>query len=91
MFVARVSFILSAIAVASVTAITTALAQLGGVLTRDSFPIGDADGILCQVQDRSVGNPASQTIFDRRWAVVCRDNPRPVAEIFAFQNFDASA
>nr|WP_298929117.1 CHAT domain-containing protein [uncultured Erythrobacter sp.] len=62
-------------------------AQSSPVLTRDSFPIGDGSGILCQVQDRSVENPAKQTIFDRRWAVVCRDNPQPIAEVFAFKNY----
>lgn len=66
-------------------------AQTGTVLTRDSFPIGDSDGILCQVQDRSIAHPARSSIFDRRWAVVCRDNPRPVAEILAFQRFDEKA
>jgi len=30
-------------------------------------------------------------MFDRRWAVVCRDSARPVAEIFAFRTFDAEA
>ncbi len=68
-----------------------ASAQTGSVLIRDSFPIGDSDGILCQVQDRSVANPAKQGIFDRRWAVVCRDNPQPIAEIFAFEDFNAAA
>ncbi|MFZ1741423.1 MAG: CHAT domain-containing protein, partial [Pontixanthobacter sp.] len=59
--------------------------QTQPVLLRDSFPIGDSSGILCQVQDRSVENPAKQTMFDRRWAVVCRDSAKPVAEIFAFR------
>jgi CHAT domain-containing protein len=60
-------------------------AQGTPVLLRDSFPIGSAKGILCQVQDRSVGNPVRKTIFDRRWAVVCRDSARPVATIYAFR------
>lgn len=71
--------------------LTSASAQTGSVLTRDSFPIGDSDGILCQVQDRSLNNPASQSIFDRRWAIVCRDSPRPIAEVFAFENFNSQA
>jgi len=89
--VGRISTRISAILAVSAAVITTASAQSQPVLTRDSFPIGDSDGILCQVQDRSVGNAAKQSIFDRRWAVVCRDNPRPVAQVFAFQNFDAKA
>ena len=59
----------------------------GGVLLRDSFPIGSDSGLLCQVQDRSVSNPAAQTIFDRRWAVVCRDSAQPVATIYAFKGY----
>jgi len=62
-----------------------AMAQSQPVLTRDSFPIGDAGGILCQVQDRSVENAAKQTMFDRRWAVVCRDSPQPVGEVYSFR------
>ncbi len=61
-----------------------ASAQQQPVLLRDSFPIGDAKGILCQVQDRSVENPAKQTMFDRSWAIVCRDSAQPVANIYAF-------
>jgi CHAT domain-containing protein len=64
---------------------TPAIAQGTPVLLRDSFPIGSGEGILCQVQDRSVGNPARQTMFDRRWAVVCRDSARAVASVYAFQ------
>ena len=61
------------------------MAQERPVLLRDSFPIGDADGVLCQVQDRSVQNPARRNMFDRSWAVVCRDSAVPVATIYAFQ------
>lgn len=60
--------------------------QERAVLVRDSFPIGGSEGILCQVQDRSIDNPARQSPFDRRWAVVCRDTPRPVAHIYAFRD-----
>ncbi|UAB77666.1 CHAT domain-containing protein [Erythrobacter sp. SCSIO 43205] len=83
----RVSAVLLGLAVS----VTSASAQSGAVLTRDSFPIGDSDGILCQVQDRSLGNPASQSIFDRRWVIVCRDSPRPIAEVFAFKSFNSQA
>ncbi|MDN3644926.1 CHAT domain-containing protein [Pontixanthobacter aestiaquae] len=55
------------------------------VLLRDSFPIGDASGILCQVQDRSVENPAKMSMFDRAWAVVCRDSAQPVGEVYSFR------
>ncbi len=55
------------------------------VLLRDSFPIGDASGILCQVQDRSVENAAKMSMFDRAWAVVCRDSAQPVGQIYSFR------
>ncbi len=55
------------------------------MLLRDSFPIGSGDGVLCQVQDRSIGNPAAQNSFDRAWAVVCRDSAQPVVNLFAFR------
>lgn len=61
-----------------------AAAQERPVLLRDSFPIGSGDGVLCQVQDRSVTNPAARTSFDRNWAVVCRDSALPVAQVYAF-------
>jgi len=64
----------------------SAMAQERPVLLKDSFPIGDANGVLCQVQDRSVANPARRTMFDRSWAIVCRDSAVPVATIYAFDN-----
>mgnify|MGYP003624161681 CR=1 FL=1 len=50
---------------------------------RDSFPIGDGDGILCQVQDRSIENKAKNNMFDRNWAIVCRDSARPVGFVYS--------
>ncbi len=87
----RIALGVSGFLAAAFGLLATADAQSGSVLTRDSFPIGDSNGILCQVQDRSVENPAKQSVFDRRWAVVCRDNPQPIAEVFAFRNFDGAA
>ncbi|MEP3421917.1 MAG: CHAT domain-containing protein [Erythrobacter sp.] len=87
----RLTAAISTAFVVSAVCLTSASAQTGSVLIRDSFPIGDGDGILCQVQDRSIANPAKQGIFDRRWAVVCRDNAQPIAEIFAFETFDSAA
>ncbi len=60
-------------------------------MLRESFPIGDGGGILCQVQDRSVENPVKQSIFDRSWAIVCRDSAQAVANIYAFRGLDADA
>ena len=62
-----------------------ASAQSGSIALKDSFPIGSSDGTLCQVQDRSADSKAKQDIFDRRWAVVCRDSARPVGHVYAFR------
>ncbi|WP_417622622.1 CHAT domain-containing protein [Parasphingorhabdus sp.] len=66
-----------------VTSPTVALAQSTPVSLRDSFPIGSSEGILCQVQDRSIENKAKANMFDRSWAVVCRDSARPVGYVYS--------
>lgn len=60
-----------------------AFAQGTPVSLRDSFPIGSSEGILCQVQDRSIENKAKANMFDRSWAVVCRDSARPVGFVYS--------
>lgn len=70
---------------------TPVQAQERPVLLRESFPIGDGGGILCQVQDRSVENPAKQGIFDRSWAIVCRDSAQAVANVYAFRDLESGA
>ncbi|WP_108810778.1 CHAT domain-containing protein [Sphingorhabdus sp. Alg231-15] len=67
---------------------SAAYAQGTPVALRDSFPIGSGDGTLCQVQDRSLENKTKQSIFDRSWAVVCRDSARPVGHVYAFRSPD---
>ncbi len=74
------------IALATITSPSIAFAQGTPVTLRDSFPIGEADGTLCQVQDRSLENKAKQSIFDRSWAVVCRDSARPVGYVYSARN-----
>ena len=71
------------IAIACVAA-APAAAQERSLLLRDSFPVGSGPGILCQAQDRSIANPARQSILDRGWEVICRDSARPVAQVYAF-------
>ncbi len=61
----------------------TAFAQGTPVSLRDSFPIGSSEGTLCQVQDRSIENKAKADMFDRSWAVVCRDSARPVGFVYS--------
>ena len=67
-----------------------ASAQERDVMLRDSFPIGDPAGILCQVQDRSSSDETRQNAYDRGWAVVCRDSALPVAHVRAFRQFTGS-
>ena len=38
---------------------------------------------MCQVQDRSIGNKAKADMFDRSWAIVCRDSARPVGFVYS--------
>ena len=77
----RIGTITLALALASSPA--AAFAQGTPVSLRDSFPIGNSQGILCQVQDRSIENKAKADMFDRSWAVVCRDSARPVGFIYS--------
>lgn len=74
-----------ALAAAILASPLTVSAQSAPVLLRDSFPVGDGGGILCQVQDRSAQSPAKMSMFDRAWAVVCRDSAQPVSEVYAFK------
>lgn len=81
-------FGLPLLALLSALALTPSVAYAQGipVALRDSFSIGTGDGTLCQVQDRSLENKAKQSIFDRSWAVVCRDSARPVGHVYAFRS-----
>jgi CHAT domain-containing protein len=72
-----------AISLAMATSPAAVFAQGTPTLLRDSFPIGSSDGILCQVQDRSIENKAKKNMFDRSWAVVCRDSARPVGFVYS--------
>lgn len=54
------------------------------VSLRDSFPLGDADVTLCQVQNCTV-DPANVSPFDRSWSIVCRDSARPVGYVHALR------
>ena len=77
----RIGTILLALGLASSP--VAAFAQGTPVSLRDSFPIGNSQGILCQVQDRSIENKAKANMFDRSWAVVCRDSARPVGFVYS--------
>ncbi|ODU21028.1 MAG: CHAT domain-containing protein [Sphingomonas sp. SCN 67-18] len=62
-----------------------ALAQNAPPSLLDSFRLGSGGGVLCQVQ--SQGHDAALTgMFDRSWAIVCRDAARPIGKLYALRN-----
>ncbi|MET0271212.1 MAG: CHAT domain-containing protein [Sphingomonas sp.] len=54
-----------------------------GIATRDSFRIGSA-GVLCTAQNRST-DPNLSGMFDRSYAIVCRDAAAPVGRLYALR------
>ena len=77
----KVGIITTALGLAS--SALPAAADGAPIALRDSFPIGNSQGVLCQVQDRSIENKAKADMFDRSWAVVCRDSAKPVAYVYS--------
>ena len=54
----------------------------------DSYRLGSGGGVLCRVQTRA-RDAAVTTIFDRSWAIVCRDAARPVGTVRALRGANA--
>jgi len=50
----------------------------------DSFRLGDKGAALCQVQSQTI-SPAIRGVFDRAFAVVCRDAAQPVGHIYVLR------
>lgn len=80
-------FLLSAAALATASG-AAAQGAPPNPLVRDAFPIGDADGALCQVQS-VLSDPAIGSMFDRVWTIVCRDSAQPVGTVFALRSAGA--
>lgn len=57
-------------------------------LAVDSFAIGAPDGALCRVQSE-LSSPVFSSMFDRGWAVICRDAAQPVGTVWALRGDDA--
>lgn len=76
-------FILTA-ALIGLSAATSLGAQDRPPSLRDSFPLGTDAGVLCQVESKG-RDPAIGTIFDRAWAIICRDAARPVGRLYALR------
>ncbi|WP_380876980.1 CHAT domain-containing protein [Sphingomonas sp. DBB INV C78] len=62
-----------------------ALAAPGGRPSlQDSFRLGGQQGALCQIQSTAV-DPAIVGMFDRAYAIVCRDAATPIGRIYALR------
>jgi len=64
---------------------TSASPQSARPSLQDSFRLGNARGALCQMQSQG-NDPAVESMFDRSWAIVCRDAARPVGQIYALRD-----
>ena len=51
---------------------------------QNSFRLGTGGTALCRVQSSGV-DPAIKTMFDRAWAIVCRDAVQPIGRIYALR------
>lgn len=51
---------------------------------QDSFRLGSGQGVLCQVQSATL-DPAVKGMFDRAYAIVCRDAATPVGRLYALR------
>ena len=56
----------------------------------DSFRLGSGGGVLCRVQTRS-SDAAMATMFDRSWAIVCRDAAKPIGTVRALRGAGGEA
>ena len=61
---------------------TPAVAQHRPPLEAESFRIG-SEGALCEAQGVRLG-PARATVFDRKWALLCRDVDRPIGTAYSW-------
>jgi CHAT domain-containing protein len=69
-------------AAALLAAVPAAAAQPIGL--RDSFPLGTGAGALCSVQ-LAGRDPAATGLFDRAYAITCRDAAIPVGRLYALR------
>lgn len=79
------TFLASILALVAVAPPAAAAAQSTSPSLQDSFRLGSGGGVLCQVQNRGT-DPAIKGMFDRAWAIVCRDAARPVGQLYAFRD-----
>jgi len=84
----RLTSLTSFIALATLSAVPPVRAALPSLA--DSFRLGSGGGVLCQVQVRAK-DAAVSGIFDRAWAIVCRDAAQPVGSLYALRGADAES
>lgn len=78
---------LTSVAFAALTAIlgAPALASLPPSAA-ETFPIGTS-GSVCEAQGVAMGE-ARQSVFDRKWVILCRDVARPVGNAYSLRGDD---
>jgi CHAT domain-containing protein len=79
----RLSSFAAAVLAAS-ACLTPAEARPDGPLEAQSFPIG-TQGALCEAQGVTLGS-ARNSVFDRKWALICRDVSQPVGAAYSWRD-----
>ena len=74
---------IKALALAAI-ALAAAAAQAQPVSSRQSFRIGSGTAALCTAQSQ-LQDPAFGDMFDRGYAIVCRDAAAPVGQLYALR------
>jgi CHAT domain-containing protein len=64
--------------------LSPAHARPDGPLEAQSFPIG-TQGALCEAQGVTLG-AARNSVFDRKWALICRDVSQPVGAAYSWRD-----
>jgi CHAT domain-containing protein len=62
----------------------SAAAQSSRPSLQDSFRLGSGRGVLCSAQSSSL-DPVLKNMFDRGYAIVCRDAATPVGRLYALR------
>ena len=72
------------VALASATALMASGAEAQPISLKDSFRLGSGAGVLCSAQISSTDKSLSD-MFDRAYAIVCRDAAVPVGRLYALR------
>src|SRR5688572_16250978 len=74
-----------AIAAVAAASLLSGAASAQPVSYRDSFRIGSGSGLLCTAQVM-VTDRALADMFDRGYAIICRDAAVPVGQVYALRS-----